>query len=66
MVKQLTHLVKKAIYGQIFQNILVIIYAKCLAEIKKRMYNVIKLIIYCHEMRMKSMNPAHFSIERGI
>lgn len=49
MVKQLTHIVKKARYGQIFQNFLVIIYAKCLAEMKKRMYNVIKLIINCHK-----------------
>ena len=32
-----------------FQNFLVIFYAKHLAEMKKTMYNINKLIIYCHE-----------------
>ena len=66
MVKQLTHIVKKTIYGRIFQNYLVIFYAKYLAEMKKTMYNINNLIINCHKNSGNSIDSACFSIERGI
>ena len=44
----------------------VIIYAKWLAETKKKMYNISKLIIYCHKKRLNFINSVYFSIEGSI
>ena len=52
-----------SIYFKIF---LVIIYAKWLAKTKKKMYNISKLIIYCHKKRLNFINSVYFSIEGSI
>lgn len=49
-----------------FKIFLVIIYAKWLAETKKKMYNISKLIIYCHKKRLNFINSVYFSIEGSI